>query len=122
MSPSELPKHRSSTTDGTLLGLLLMVLYSLFTLLPGSHSMMVSWPWVFIWQVTLVLPILWLLWQLWFKPWQQFSLGTRFDRVIALFVLGLIGSTLLAEFPNQARWYAWATLGEIGRASCRERV
>lgn len=113
MSPSDLPKHRSSTTDGTLLGLLLMVLYSLFTLLPGSHSMMVSWPWVFIWQVTLVLPILWLLWQLWFKPWRQFSLGTGFDRVIALFVLGLIGSTLLAEFPNQARWYAWATLGGI---------
>lgn len=120
MSPSELsPKpdrERSSyrsPSDGTLLGLLLLGLYSLFTLLPGSHSMMVSWPWVFIWQVTLALPMLWLLWQLWFKPWRQFSLGTGFDRAIAFLTLGLFVSTLFADFPNQARWYAWAALGGI---------
>ena len=90
-----------------------MVLYGLFTLLPGSHSMIVSWPWVFIWQVTLALPILWLLLQLWFKPWRQFSLGAGFDWGVALVSVGLLVSTLLAEFPNQARWYAWATLGGI---------
>lgn len=116
MPPSELsptPANRTSPADGTLLGLLLLGLYSLFTLLPGSHSMMVSWPWAFIWQVTLALPILWLLWQLWFKPWRQFSLGAGFDGAIALLTLGLLISTLFADFPHQARWYAWAALGGI---------
>jgi hypothetical protein len=29
--------------------------YSLFTLLPNSNSLMVKWPWVFIWQFGLML-------------------------------------------------------------------
>ncbi|ESA38245.1 o-antigen polymerase [Leptolyngbya sp. Heron Island J] len=103
----------SRTADGNLIGLLTIGFYSLFTLLPSSHSLMVSWPWVAVWQVTLLLPIIWLLWQMWFKPLGQFKLGSGLDWPIALLILGLLLSTLFSEFPNQARWYSWAALGGI---------
>ncbi|MBT9311361.1 O-antigen ligase family protein [Leptothoe kymatousa] len=101
------------TADGNLIGLLSVGFYSLFTLLPSSHSLMVSWPWVAVWQVALVLPIIWLLWQLWFKPLSAFKLGSGLDWPIALLVIGLAISTLFAEFPNQAIWYSWAALGGV---------
>lgn len=100
----------SSTADGTLLGLLAAAFYGLFTLLPGSSTMMLLWPWVFLWQVALTLPMLWLLWQLWHKPLKSFALGHGLDWVAGLMVVGLAVSTLFAEFPVQARWYAWAAL------------
>lgn len=106
-------KSTSTSQDGTLLGLLTIGLYGLFTLLPGSSTMMVSWPWVFLWQVTLGLPILWLLWQLWQKPLRSFRLGAGCDWIVALGLIGLVVSTLGAEFPQQARWYGWAALGGI---------
>ena len=103
----------TQTADGPLIGLLTICFYILFTLLPSSHSLMVSWPWVAVWQVTLMLPIIWLLWQLWFKPLSQFKLGSGLDWPILLLVVGLGVSTLFAEFPNQALWYSWAALGGI---------
>ena len=103
----------TQTADGPLIGLLTICFYILFTLLPSSHSLMVSWPWVAVWQVTLILPIIWLLWQLWFKPLSQFKLGSGLDWPILLLVVGLGVSTLFAEFPNQALWYSWAALGGI---------
>ncbi|EKV03441.1 lipid A core-O-antigen ligase-like enyme [Leptolyngbya sp. PCC 7375] len=110
-TPSKIVSLR--TEDGSLIGLLTVSLYILFTLLPSSHSLMVSWPWVVVWQVALLLPIVWLLWQLWFKPIDQFKLGSGLDWPVALLVVGLGVSTIFAEFPNQARWYAWAALGGI---------
>ncbi len=106
-------KSASKSSDGTLLGLLLGALYSVFTLLPSSHSMMVSWPWVFVWQIALMLPILWLLWQLWSKPLRQFRLGAGLDIAILVLVLAIVLSTVFAEFPNQARWYTWAAIGFV---------
>ncbi|ASC71454.1 hypothetical protein XM38_024060 [Halomicronema hongdechloris C2206] len=106
-------KSTSTSQDGTLLGLLTVALYAVFTLLPGSSTMMVSWPWVFLWQAALALPILWLLWQLWHKPLRAFRLGGGLDWIVALGVIGLIVSTLGAEFPQQARWYGWAALGGV---------
>ncbi|MEO0352587.1 MAG: O-antigen ligase family protein [Cyanobacteria bacterium P01_A01_bin.15] len=108
--PSPVP---AKTADGTLIGLLTVGFYGVFTLLPSSHSLMVSWPWVAVWQVTLALPIVWLLWQLWFKPVAQFRLGSGLDWPVALLAVGLVVSTLFAPFPNQARWYAWAAFGGI---------
>ncbi len=49
----------SSSKD--LFGPLAVGFYALFTLLPDSSSLVVAWPWVFIWQVGLFLPWLWLL-------------------------------------------------------------
>jgi uncharacterized protein involved in response to NO len=92
-----------------ILGPLAAIFYALFTLLPDSSSLVVSWPWVFLWQVALLLPWLWLLRHTWIQR-QLITLGYRLDYGIGLAVLGLVGSTLLAEFPQQARWYSWAAL------------
>lgn len=90
-----------------ILGPLAAGFYALFTLLPDSSTVVVSWPWVFIWQVALLLPWLWLLRHGWIQK-QFLGLGYRLDYGVILAVVGLIGSTLLASFPQQARWYGWA--------------
>ncbi len=92
-----------------ILGPLAAVFYALFTLLPDSSSLLVSWPWVFVWQVALLLPWLWLLRYGWVQN-QFIKLGYTLDYGAGLAVLGLISSTLLAQFPQQARWYSWAAL------------
>ncbi len=109
-APSSTAEVDSLPGEGRLLGLLCASIYVLFTLLPDSHSLMVAWPWVFIWQVGVSAPILWLLWQLWQSP-QFRGLGNGLDAIAALVALGLILSASVAEFPNQARWFAWAALG-----------
>ncbi|NEQ31272.1 MAG: O-antigen ligase family protein [Leptolyngbya sp. SIO4C5] len=110
MSSSQNRSQAKSRTDGQLLCLLTAIAYGLFTLLPGSNSLMVLWPWVFVWQVTLALPFIWLLWQLWHKPSSNFRLGNGWDWGAGLTVLGIGLTTILAEFPQQARWYGWAAL------------
>lgn len=92
--------------------LLTAAFYLLFTLLPDSSSQMVAWPWVFLWQVACICPILWLLSSLWQR--RQFPcLGNGLDWVVALGVAGLLIATAIAEFPNQARWYTTSVLGAI---------
>jgi hypothetical protein len=99
----------TATSSRDLLGPLAVGFYALFTLLPDSSSLVVAWPWVFLWQVALLLPWLWLLRQGWMQS--QFTrLGYRLDYGVALAVVALLGSTLLAQFPQQARWYCWAAL------------
>jgi uncharacterized protein involved in response to NO len=92
-----------------ILGPLAAGFYALFTLLPDSSSLVVSWPWVFVWQVALLLPWLWLLRHGWIQK-KSIGLGYRLDYGVVLAALGLVASTLLASFPQQARWYSWAVL------------
>jgi uncharacterized protein involved in response to NO len=92
--------------------LLTAFIYAIFTLIADSHSLMVQWPWVAIWQIGLLCPILWLLSQIWHNK-KLTRLGNGFDWITAILVLGLIISSLFSEFPNQARWYSWATIGII---------
>ncbi|MGH2413182.1 MAG: O-antigen ligase family protein, partial [Microcystaceae cyanobacterium] len=102
-----LPASDSQPSEGRLLALLAACCYILFTLVPDSHSLMVKWPWVAIWQIGLLCPVFWLLWRF----WQQRSLlflGSGLDWCVGLIVIGLFISSVFAEFPNQARWYAWA--------------
>lgn len=103
----------SHQADGNLLALLVAGGYTLFTLLPGSSTLMVTWPWVALWQATLLLPILWVLWQGWHKPLIQFRLGNGFDWWVGLGLLGLVISTLATDFPQPARWQIWAALGSL---------
>ncbi|WP_299408902.1 O-antigen ligase family protein [Acaryochloris sp. IP29b_bin.148] len=106
------PIRRPTAKGGSLLACLCMGLYALFTLIPDSHSLMVVWPWVLIWQVTWVCPLLWLAGQLWYT--QHFPrLKQGLDWIVAIAVIGLVLSTLFAPFPNQARWYAWPALGGL---------
>lgn len=86
--------------------------YILFSLIPDSHSMMVAWSWVFVWQVGLFCPLIWFLVQLWDNRC-LYLLGHGFDQFVLVLLLGLGVSTLGAEFPQQARWYAWACLGFV---------
>ncbi|QDZ40733.1 O-antigen ligase family protein [Euhalothece natronophila Z-M001] len=102
----------SQRSAGQLLALLTAAFYTLFTLLPDSHSLMVAWPWVLIWQVALICPILWLL-AILFNTKQFPQLGNKIDFWVGLVVIALIISTLGAELPNQARWYSWAAFGFI---------
>lgn len=109
--------NTAATQSRSLLGILCLGLYILFTLMPDSHSLMVAWPWVFVWQLTCLCPVLWLVGQLWQRspiPRLQHSL----DWLAALTVIGLLLSTVLAAFPNQARWYTGAALGGIAALYC----
>ncbi|MBW4487526.1 MAG: O-antigen ligase family protein [Trichocoleus desertorum ATA4-8-CV12] len=99
----------TSNPKGSLLGLLVTCFYILFTLLPDSNTLVVSWPWVFLWQVGLACLPLWLLWMVWRRQ-EWLWLGNGFDAIAGLTAIGLITSAAVAEFPMQARWYAWATL------------
>jgi hypothetical protein len=100
------------SNEGRLLGLLTAVLYALFTLLPNSNSLMVAWPTVFIWQIALLAPLLWLLWQIGQRRQIQ-GLGLGWDYLVGFALLGLLVSTWGAEFPQQARWFAWSVLGYL---------
>lgn len=103
------PNFTASNTDGNLLILLIAVFYSLFTL--SSTNQTVVWPWVALWQTALLLPMVWLLWQVWHKPLVRFRLGNGFDWLVGLAVVGLLVSTLAADFPSQAIWYGLGLLG-----------
>jgi uncharacterized protein involved in response to NO len=103
---------RPQTTPKHIVGSLTVLFYILFTLLPDSSSLVMSWSWVFVWQVALLLPWLWLLRQWWLQK-HPTRLGYNLDYGITLAILGLVSSTLLSPFPQQARWYSWAALCAI---------
>lgn len=106
---TENSKEKQTQSSGKLFAFVSAFFYALFTLLPDSHSLIVSWPWVFIWQVGLIFPVLWLLAQVWQTQYLK-PLGNGIDWLMGIIAAGLITSTIFAEFPNQARWYAWVTL------------
>lgn len=85
------------------------ILYAFFTLLPNSHALIVSWPWVFIWQVAWVLPVIWLALQLWQNP-TPLKLRNGLDVVAGLSGLAVVSSSIFSQFPNQARWYGCIAL------------
>jgi uncharacterized protein involved in response to NO len=101
-----------SASDRDLLALLAVGFYALFTLLPDSSSLVVAWPWVFLWQVGLLLPWLWLLKQGWSKR-LFVRLGYGLDYGVGLAAFSLFAATVFARFPQQARWYSWAALCAI---------
>lgn len=82
--------------------------YSLFTLLPNSNSLMVKWPWVFIWQFGLMLGPLALLFQLWQKSFRR--LGHWLDWLAGAWCAVLVLSAGFAQFQHQAFWYGWAAI------------
>ncbi len=103
------PTPASTKPPRQLLGLLAFAFYALFTLLPDSHSMMVSWHWVAFWQVGLAMPVIWLAWQVW-QQQRFYRLGNGLDWLAGAGTIGILFSCLWAAFPTQARWYGWAAL------------
>ncbi|WP_460193585.1 O-antigen ligase family protein [Thermosynechococcus sp. FA-CM-4201] len=104
--------EQAAKQEGILLGLLTAAGYAFFTLLPDSHSLMVAWPWVLLWQAALGVPLLWFLQVLAYQRRVQ-PLGNGFDGVVLLLLLALAISGTWSAFPHQARWYGWALLGGI---------
>ena len=101
------------SSAGRLLALLAAVIYGVFTLLPNGHSLMVTWPWVFIWQMMLLLLVLWALWQI--GQEKQFTpLGLGFDWLALLAVLVVVVSSFGSAHPQQARWYSWMFFAFLG--------
>ena len=88
-----------------------LTFYILFTLLPNSNSLMVKWPWVFIWQFGLVLGPLAVLFQLWQRSFRR--LGSGLDGLAIAWCITLIFSAAIAPFPHQAFWYGWAAICNI---------
>ncbi len=103
-SSESLGSSVSSNADGNLLVLLTVGFYSLFTFLSTNQT--IVWPWAALWQAALLLPMGWLLWQLWYKPLARFRLGNGFDWLAAIAVFGLGLSTLVTQFHQPAVWYA----------------
>jgi uncharacterized protein involved in response to NO len=101
----------SNATNIELLAFLTACFYVFFTLLPDSHSLMVAWHWVFVWQIGLLCPIFWLLSLLFQKKLTY--LNNHLDWIVFAIIIGLIISGLFAQFTNQARWYSLPTLSFI---------
>ena len=99
--------------EGKLLGLLTVGGTTIFTLLPNSHSLMILWPGVFLWQILLFLPLIWLSWQLWHKPLNDFQLGGGLDWLMGLVLLAVLISTITSEFPHQAAWYGLTAVSSV---------
>lgn len=102
----------SLNSQGRLLNLLLAGFYILFTLLVNSHSLMVAWPGVFFLQIGLLVPIIWLLWQIAARK-NLLRLGNYLDSLVILIILGIIVSTVTAEFHHQAIWYSFMAIGYL---------
>ncbi len=102
----------STPAQRPLLGLLTAGLYGLFTLLPDSSTLMLSWPWVLMWQVALFCPVLWLMLQTATDGWR--SLGRGLDWIALVAVVAIVQSGVTAVFPQQARWAGIAALCSLG--------
>ncbi len=100
--------EQSSFSYKKILGLLTACFYILFTLAPDSHSLMVMYPFVSLWQIGLLLPVVWLLLSLWSR--KIYYLGNGLDWLMGLIVMGVAICTVFAQFPHQALWYGWVVI------------
>ncbi|MEM6520484.1 MAG: O-antigen ligase family protein [Cyanobacteria bacterium P01_D01_bin.71] len=112
-SPASQPDDAAlgGNADGNLLILLTAGFYSLFSLVSSNQT--IVWPWVALWQAALILPIVWLLWQLWHKPLSRFRLGNGFDWLAAIALVTLMASTGTTAFRQPAVWYGIGTLSGL---------
>ncbi|MEB3336780.1 MAG: O-antigen ligase family protein, partial [Leptolyngbyaceae bacterium] len=101
--------------QGSWIGWLCLTILLLFTWLPNSYGLMVSWPWIVGWQISFLGLGIWLVWML-----RQFSipfklLGYGLDWWVGLTAIALLVSTAFAPFPHVALWnislfYSYAIL------------
>jgi O-antigen ligase len=82
-------------------GFLLAVFYVLLTLLNNSNSLVISWPWVLVWHIGLLISCAWWLLLVWRDKRIQL-LGNGLDWLVLFLIIGLIISTLNAEFVHQS--------------------
>ncbi len=102
---------RSHSLFPSAIALSIIIFYALFTLLPNSSGLMVKWPWVFLWQVGLMLGPVALLMQLWNQSFRR--LGGWLDWLAGAWCCSFVLSAMFAEFSHQAFWYSWAAICAI---------
>ena len=89
---------------GEWLGWICLAIIIVFTWLPQSYFLMVSFPWIALWQLGFLLLGVWTLWML-----RQFKLpfkllGYGLDWAMGLIAIALILSGLLSQFTQVAAW------------------
>ncbi|MGB3787232.1 MAG: O-antigen ligase family protein [Phormidesmis sp.] len=102
---------RSHSIFPSAITLSIVIFYTLFTLLPNSSGLMVKWPWVFLWQIGLMLGPVALLMQLWNQSFRR--LGGWLDWLAGAWCGSFVLSATFAEFSHQAFWYSWAAICAI---------
>ncbi|MDX1978343.1 MAG: tetratricopeptide repeat protein [Pseudanabaenaceae cyanobacterium bins.68] len=99
-------KLRLSTTTGRLLVFLGVLAHLLFTLLPDSSSLVVSYPWTLLWQSGLLVFVITALLLLWRRQIPFFLLGSQLDWGVGLFFSALCLATIFSPFAQNSLWYS----------------
>ncbi len=99
-------------TGGLLLGLGWLC-YALFSLLPDGSTTVLSFPWVSIWQAGLLCVAIACVLRLWQYKHEFYWLGNGLDWGALLVVVAISLSTIMAQYPGYALWYALTALGFI---------
>jgi putative inorganic carbon (HCO3(-)) transporter len=87
-----------------LLGIGLLAL-AVFIVLPESYGLMVSWPWVGLWQLGFLAIAVWLLWRLRQFQWPFLLLGHHLDWAVGLSAASVVLSSLHAFKSPPSFWY-----------------
>jgi len=99
-------------TGGLLLGLGWLC-YALFSLVPDGSTTVLSFPWVSIWQAGLLCVAIACVLRLWQYKHEFYWLGNGLDWGALLAVVAIGLSTITAQYPSYALWYALTALGFI---------
>ncbi len=99
---------------GQFLGLISLGILVLFTWLPNSYYLMVSWPWIALWPLAFFLLGIWAIWLLRQGEFPFRRLGYGFDWVVGLTVFTLTVSALSSQFKSLAIWQVTIVLGYCG--------
>lgn len=93
----------------SLLPILVAAFYALLTLVPNSHSLIVSWPWVAVWQLAFLAPVLWLAMQL-LSGKRLVRFGAGRDLWLGSLAIATIISMMRSPLGLQSHWQGWIVL------------
>jgi uncharacterized protein involved in response to NO len=102
-----------TSTRTSLLPILAAAFYALLTLVPNSHSLIVSWPWVAVWQLAFVCPVLWLVLQI-SQGRRLVQFGAGRDVWLGAAALATIVSMVRSPLGLQSQWQGWIVLACTG--------
>jgi uncharacterized protein involved in response to NO len=102
-----------TSTRTSLLPVLVAAFYGLLTLIPNSHSLIVSWPWVAVWQLAFVSPLLWLALQMG-QGRRLVRFGEPRDWWLGAAAIATIVSMVRSPLGLQSQWQGWIVLACLG--------
>jgi uncharacterized protein involved in response to NO len=102
-----------TSTRTSLLPVLAAAFYGFLTLVPNSHSLIVSWPWVAVWQLAFVVPLLWLALQLG-QGRRLVQFGVSRDLWLGAAAIATTVSMVRSPLGLQSQWQGWIVLACLG--------